>query len=1040
MNAKAYEIIVNPLCDLAASTNVYIIYSEWNCRNRTVLSNPCLWSGVYCNGNEVVELVITSVKLRGTIPSALGCLTGLQTLDFSNNLIAGSIPSNFGQLINLQYLLLQENLLVSSVPSTLGNLTNLFYLSLYDNLLTSTIPSTLIAISNSVKYFYIFNNFLTSSIPAFLGVYSRAITIRFEENYFSSTLPSQLCNLSRLEYLRLNDNLLTSSLPTCLFSITSLQYLNLAYNAFTGSIPSTVHNCKSLIFLVLNNNQIGGQPPLSLCALSTLTGLYIGNNQFKCHPYCQSDVNWTSETAGYRCQDFQDEIMYSLQQNLDIFSALSRVVYTDKRTIVYSEGTLRYYSYTRAFQYLLVLNFAYFHADNRCLLLNICADAACNEIIFSWNDTSPPIFPIRRSSFYVDCPLCDLCPGWQIGYDLTVHSYADSNWAFLPTVPYNSTSNSTSRYARGLCQKAWSGIQCERGLVTSIQLPSLGLSGTLPTSIGLLSGLSALDFASNGIKGSIPTTMALLKSLNTLVLTNNHVIGQIPSQFSALENLVFLDAGYNSLTGSIPTYFYSMSQLAVIYLDGNSYNGQVSSVLCEYVVQKNVTVSMKYSPVLVCYQESCWSDHPALREKFMDNYLPACSPTHFPTSSLPTSQPTRTTQSQITVSPALSPSNIAIITCTVGGCFLFVIISIVWRRLMSEKATVRRRRTQRLEELPVHRALIARPKLRESEWMELVETHLHTVRELDADGNTAIEILLQGSNPCVVPGAAIALLLEDSLPPLEDGPSTAQRGRELDSNAGDVESDFEAVYEDRGMVVRRAVSTHAWALAVQHDAPEVAQAIERVLDRHKLHIHALANACDKKGRCCKYIAQPRIKTAMLTRLYLHRRYELKPGPALHKSATSLVIQARDHGSQLNDLNGDLENDGNKVVLKFMRNRDHFLREVGARLQGDFDERFVLPLLECYDKDSTSDDNVAFRLDATSKGFEEYPYCVVMEAASFNLKHVIDQQLIAANDWEQIKQISRQLAQCLDHLHSKGVIHGDFKRELKYDTVTTLSIK
>ena len=356
---------------------------------------------------------------------------------------------------------------------------------------------------------------------------------------------------------------------------------------------------------------------------------------------------------------------------------------------------------------------------------------------------------------------------------------------------------------------------------------------------------------------------------------------------------------------------------------------------------------------------------------------------------------------------------------------------------MSEKAKVKRLRALRLEELPVHHALVTRRKLSESQWVDLVTAHVHTVRELDVDGRTAIDIILQGSYD--VPGAVIALLLEESLPSFGSREILVPSRNDVESCDGEG-SELVSVHGESGLVVRRPVSTRTWASAVQHDSPEVAVAIEHILDRHKEHVHVLTNVCDDKGRCCKHIAQPRIKAAMLSRLYLHRRYELKAGPALHKSATSLVIQAMDHGNQLTNIDNEhTENSGTKVVLKFMRNRDQFLREVDARLEGDFDERFVLPLLKSYDSSSEDEDDVAFYLGASSKGFEEYPYCVVMEAASFNLKHVIDQQLIAANDWEQIKQISRQLAQCLEHLHDKGVIHGDLKRKLKTIDPTTIRL-
>jgi len=116
-----------------------------------------------------------------------------------------------------------------------------------------------------------------------------------------------------------------------------------------------------------------------------------------------------------------------------------------------------------------------------------------------------------------------------------------------------------------------------------------------------------------------------------------------------------------------------------------------------------------------------------------------------------------------------------------------------------------------------------------------------------------------------------------------------------------------------------------------------------------------------------------------------------------------------------------------VALKFMCHRDQFRREVETRESSKFDEHFVVPLLGYYDDIKGTPDNVDFRKDAILKGYGDYPYCVVMEASQ-SLKRVIDQQLVAGNDWEQIRQMTKQIAFCLKHIHEKGIIHGDLKRK------------
>ena len=63
--------------------------------------------------------------LRGTLPPALGNLTGLTVLDLRGNNLTGSIPSQLGSLTKLTGLYLSENKLTGSIPTQLGNLTEL---------------------------------------------------------------------------------------------------------------------------------------------------------------------------------------------------------------------------------------------------------------------------------------------------------------------------------------------------------------------------------------------------------------------------------------------------------------------------------------------------------------------------------------------------------------------------------------------------------------------------------------------------------------------------------------------------------------------------------------------------------------------------------------------------------------------------------------------------------------------------------------------------------------------------------------------------
>jgi len=129
----------------------------------------------------------------------------------------------------------------------------------------------------------------------------------------------------------------------------------------------------------------------------------------------------------------------------------------------------------------------------------------------------------------------------------------------------------------------------------------------------------------------------------------------------------------------------------------------------------------------------------------------------------------------------------------------------------------------------------------------------------------------------------------------------------------------------------------------------------------------------------------------------------------------------------------------QVALKFMRNRDQFIREVEVRARCNFDGRYVLGILTSYDGASFESNDQKFRRDASLKGFLEYPYCIVMEAGLLKMKTLINKQNIANADWDTIRNMTKQLAAALQHIHERGVIHADLKGEIGRDRETALKM-
>ncbi|KAI5332365.1 hypothetical protein L3X38_022494 [Prunus dulcis] len=56
-------------------------------------------------------------RLTGEIPSSIGKLRWLETLDLSHNQLSGNIPQNFSSLTSLSHLNLSYNNLIGNIPS-----------------------------------------------------------------------------------------------------------------------------------------------------------------------------------------------------------------------------------------------------------------------------------------------------------------------------------------------------------------------------------------------------------------------------------------------------------------------------------------------------------------------------------------------------------------------------------------------------------------------------------------------------------------------------------------------------------------------------------------------------------------------------------------------------------------------------------------------------------------------------------------------------------------------------------------------------------
>ena len=185
---------------------------------------------VSSTSSRVTELYMERRQLAGSIPAAIGNLTGLTYLTLGRNHFTGSIPAELGNLTNLQLLSIggtSNTNLTGSIPAALGKLTNLSYLVLSGNNLTGSIPAALGKLTNLVTL-SLSGNKLTGSIPAALS------NLAPSEGGKLTTF--NLCGRNRFR------NRFTGPIPTALRSLVAVQHCvssSSTPSSSTSTTPST---------------------------------------------------------------------------------------------------------------------------------------------------------------------------------------------------------------------------------------------------------------------------------------------------------------------------------------------------------------------------------------------------------------------------------------------------------------------------------------------------------------------------------------------------------------------------------------------------------------------------------------------------------------------------------------------------------------------------------------------------------------------------------------------------------------------------------
>ncbi|KAK2980322.1 hypothetical protein RJ640_023737 [Escallonia rubra] len=136
-------------------------------------------------------------------------------------------------------------------------------------------------------------------------------------------------------------------------------------------------------------------------------------------------------------------------------------------------------------------------------------------------------------------------------------------------------------WSQGISFCSWIGVSCSSDKrVTALNLPNMGLTGTIPEEVGSLTYLTSFNISNNTFNGTLPRELGLLQRLQSINLRANKLSGSIPAEIGNLTKLEELDFGVNDFTGEIPASIFNISSLQRLSLRNNSLVGTLPADMC----------------------------------------------------------------------------------------------------------------------------------------------------------------------------------------------------------------------------------------------------------------------------------------------------------------------------------------------------------------------------------------------------------------------------------------------------------------------------
>ncbi|KAF5784816.1 putative non-specific serine/threonine protein kinase [Helianthus annuus] len=266
---------------------------------------------------QLIQIDLSSCKIKNGFPQWLRNQRKLQRLDLSNATISGPLPTWFRKIPIIPFINLSHNNLrgpLINLPSGGTNIDDLRILFLQNNNFNESIPKSLCKRIDLV-YIDLSRNRLIGKIPKCFKNLQKLFVLKLSSNVLRGSIPSSIGHISSLGSLSLNDNNFSGELPAVFWNL-RLRVLDLGDNAFSGKIPEWMgEKMTSLLVFRLHNNNFTGGIPQSLCTNLELQILDVAhNNLVGTIPHCLGElqgmvINHTLATIGEGTEERMIRVM-----------------------------------------------------------------------------------------------------------------------------------------------------------------------------------------------------------------------------------------------------------------------------------------------------------------------------------------------------------------------------------------------------------------------------------------------------------------------------------------------------------------------------------------------------------------------------------------------------------------------------------------------------------------------------------------------------------------------------------------------------------